>query len=516
MAEGNKLSPEELAKLREQLKKEAANIAGPKPVPQEDNAEGEAADVTQEEDTTSKIITVGISEDKMKATVRLSFPNMYEKYTVPEVIAALRANRVVLGIDSVAIDEMINLGHYEEDMVVAEGKEVVAGTDGYYEWLLDLEKREAPDIREDGTVDYTSMNKLANVGEGDRIAVYHPAIQGEKGFDVCGSERLPRIAKDQPQLRGKYLRYDSDTNEYFATISGKISRNGNAIEILSVHEVNDDINLNYGTVEFYGDIVVNGNIDSGAVIRAGRNVTINGTVSNGKVFAGGDIVLTKGVQAKSKISARGDIFADFIEYANVEAAGEVHANYIMNSQVKSSKKVFVDGKKGSVIGGFTHGLTGVEVRTSGNYNEPVTELHAGFAEEDYGEYDVLVKREEALNNELAEIVSEMTELLKVSSERGATQAQKDRIYELNIKKDATYAQVDEIGKEKHELAARMAAGTNSYVEIRGDAYRNTTIGIDASKLVLHKEECCVRFICKDDKIERRPAHLDKREPKTNE
>ena len=220
MAESNKLSPEELAKLREQLKKEAANIAAPNPVSEDTATEGEEAPAKEEENTTSKIITVGISEDKMRATVRLSFPDMYEKYTVPEVIAALRANRVVLGIDSVAIDDMINLGHYEEDMVVAEGKEVVAGTDGYYEWLLDLEKRESPDIREDGTVDYTSMNKLANVGEGDRIAVYHPAIQGEKGFDVCGAERLPRIAKDQPQLRGKYLRFDPETNEYFATISG--------------------------------------------------------------------------------------------------------------------------------------------------------------------------------------------------------------------------------------------------------------------------------------------------------
>ena len=514
MAEGNKLSPEELAKLREQLKKEAANIEPPKPATEESTTEGESTPQVEEE-TSSKVITVEVSDDKMKATVRLSFPNMFEKYTVPEVIAALRANRVVLGIDSVAIDDMINLGHYEEDTVVAEGKEVVAGTDGYYEWLLDLEKRESPDIREDGTVDYTSMNRLANVGEGDRIAIYHPAIQGEKGFDVCGAERLPRIAKDEPQLRGKYIRFEADTNEYFATISGKISRNGNAVEILSVHEVNDDLNINYGTVEFYGDIVVNGNVESGAVIRAGRNVTINGTVSSGKVFAGGDIVLTKGVQAKSKISARGDIFADFIEYANVEATGEVHANYIMNSTVKSSKKVFVDGKKGSVVGGFTHGLSGVEVRTSGNYNEPVTELHAGFGEDDYGQYDRLVKREEAINNELAEIVSEMTELLKVSRERGATQTQKDRIYELNIKKDAAYAQVDEIGKEKRELATKMAAGTNSYVEVRGDAYRNTTIGIDAAKLVLQKEESCVRFICKNDMIERRPAHLDKKEPKAN-
>ena len=508
MGESNKLSSEELAKLRQQRRQEAAQVSTPKPVPQEGTDE-EAKE--PEAEVSSKVITVTISEDRMKAMVCLSVPTGNETYTVPEIVAALRANRVVLGIKSDVIMDMINLGQYQEDTVVAEGTEVVQGVEGYYEWLVDMEKREKPDIREDGSVDYTSMNRLANVNEGDRIAVYYPAVQGEKGFDVCGAEKIPRIAKDQPQLRGKYIRYDDETREYFATMSGKISRNGNAIEILSVHEVNDDLNVKYGTVEFYGDIVINGNVESGATIRAGRNVTINGTVANAKVFAGGDIVLTKGAQAKSRISARGDVFADFIEYALVDAVGEVHANYIMNSDVKSSKKVFVDGAKGTVVGGYTHGLSGVEVRTSGNYNELRTELHAGFSDEDYMQYDNLNKREEAINSELADIVSEMTDLLKASSERGATQAQKDRIYELNIKKDAAYAQVDEIGKEKRELALKMAEGTNSYVEIRGDAFRNTTIGIDAAKLVLHQEESCVRFICKDDKIVRRPAHLNKRE-----
>ena len=509
MAESNKLSSEELAKLREQLKREAANVNVGNPViAHETEATEEGA---EKEPVSSKVITVTVSEDKMKAMVNLSVPLGTEAYSVPEVVAALRSNRVVLGIRSDLINEMISLGQYNEDTVVAEGTEVVPGVEGYYEWLVDMEKRENPDIREDGTVDYTSMNKLANVSEGDRIAIYYPAIQGEKGFDVMGAEKIPRIAKDQPQLRGKYIRFDPDTNEYFATISGKISRNGNVIEILSVHEVNDDLNVNYGTVEFYGDIVINGNVESGATIRAGRNVTINGTVSNAKVFAGGDIVLARGAQGKSRISARGDVFADFIEYASVDAKGEVHANYIMNSEVRSSKKVLVDGARGSVVGGFTHGLSGVEVRTSGNYNEIITELHAGFGDEDYMQYDTLNKREETVNNELAAIISEMTELLKASKQRGATQQQKDRIYELNVKKDAAYAQVDDITKEKHELAVRMAEGTNSYVEIRGDAYRNTTIGIDAAKLVLHKEESCVRFICRNDKIERRQAHLDKKE-----
>jgi len=506
LADG-KLSSEELAKLREQLKKEAAAASIGVPRPGAEVKDGS----TPEEEESSKIITVNVAADKMSATVRLSVPRNNDQYSVPEVIAALRSNRVVLGIKSDVIMEMINLGHYEEDMVVAEGTPEVPGVEGYFEWLVDLTKHETPEIREDGTVDYSAMNKLANINDGDKIAVYHPAVQGEKGFDVSGAEKIPRIAKDLPQLRGKYVRFEPDEQEYFATMSGKISLNGSAIEILSVHEVNDDLTYNYGTVEFYGDIVINGNVESGATIRAGRNVTINGTVANGKVFAGGDIVLAKGAQAKSKISARGDVFADFIEYASVDAVGEIHANYIMNSEVKSSRKVFVDGKKGSVIGGYTHGLSGVEVRNSGNYNEPITDLHAGFSDADYMQFDNLNKKEETIKDEMAKIVSELTELLKASSERGATQKQKDRIYELNVMKDASYDQLDDISKEKRELAVKMSAGTNSYIEIRGDAYRNTNIGIDAAKLTLHREESCVRFVCKDDQIERRPAHLEKRD-----
>ena len=503
MEEKKKLSSEELAKLREQLKREAATI-GTEPVPEQAGQSEAEAETVQE----TKSITVEISEDKMSATVRLAYPKMDEKYSVPEVINMLRKDRVVLGIKTDAIMEMINFGLYEEDIVVAEGKEPEPGIEGYYEFTLDMDKREEPDIREDGTVDYTSMNRLCNVAEGDRIAIYHPAIQGKEGFDVSGVERAPKPMRDQPPLRGKYIRYDVDTMEYFATIAGKISRSGNNIEILSVHEINDNLDLTYGNVEFYGDIVINGNVEAGAVIRAGRDVTINGTVSGGKIFAGGDVVLTKGAQGQSKISARGSVFSEFIEYTDVDARGEIHSNYLLNAQINSLQRVFVDGKKGYIIGGNTHGLKGVELRRSGNYTEPKTMIHAGFSDEDYEKYDALNQKEEKINNELALIVSEMTELLVATKERGATQKQKDRIFELNKKKDDTYAGLDSIRQDKKELAQKMTEGTGAYIEVRQDAFRNTTIAIDDVKLLLQKEESCTRYILKRGEIERTPAHLN--------
>ncbi len=497
MEDGKRLSSEELAKLREQLKREASA-----------SSREEVVETESPEEEVNRRITVEVDEDKMHATVRLAVPRGDDKYTVPQVISELRRNRVVLGIKSDAIMEMINLGQYEEDIVVAEGKESEPGEDGYYEFLIDMEKRKEPDVREDGTIDYTSMNRLANVAEGDRIAVYHPCKQGTPGFDVCGAERPLKPVKDLPKLRGRYLNYKEDTNEYFTTIAGKISRSDYNIEILSVHEINDDLDLTYGTVEFFGDIVINGNVESGAVIRAGRNVLINGTVSSGKVFAGGDVVLTKGAQSKSKISARGNVYAEFLEFCDIEARGEIHANYLLNSEISSSQRVMVDGKKGSVIGGHTHALKGVELRTAGNYTEPRTVLHAGFQLEDYEKYNDLNIREESINNDLALIVAEATELLKISKERGATQDQKNKIHELNIKKDAAYATLDEIKAEKKELAKKMTEGTNSYIEIRQDAYRNTIISIDDAEMPLLKEESCVRYVCNRGIIERKPAHLN--------
>lgn len=41
-----------------------------------------------------------------------------------------------------------------------------------------------PKIREDGTVDYWSMNLIEVVREGQEIAKYHPAVEAKAGVDV--------------------------------------------------------------------------------------------------------------------------------------------------------------------------------------------------------------------------------------------------------------------------------------------------------------------------------------------
>lgn len=522
MEEMRKLSAEELKELREQLKNESkargveipeeGSMIGPdgEPLP-EGNLPVEEEIV---EDPDTKSINVTVADDLMSATVFLSVPADDELYSVEEIVDALRSQHVVMGIQTDVLMDATLMRKYEEEIPAAVGKDITPGVDGYIEFIVDMNVRKTPEIREDGTCDYTVVGKLTNVAAGDLIAVMHSPVQGEPGYNVVGGELQPKFAKEAQPLRGKYIEFNQETGEYCATIDGKISLQGNNVEILSVHEINHDLDTTTGTTEFYGDMIVNGNVEDGATIRAGRNVTINGTVSGGQIFAGGDVILTKGINGggKGKISTRGSVFAEFIEYARIDAVNDVHANYILNSDVRAQNFVYADGTRGAVIGGRVSGLKGVEIKTSGNVSEPKTYIHAGFSEEDYQKYAALDKKEKEVNTGLARAVTEMSELLRTAQIRGVSPEQKQRIYELNQIKDQCNATLEEISFSKKELSKKMAAGANATITVHNCLYRNSIITIDTSMLTILVEEAGSRFICKNEEIVRRTIPRLQSEP----
>lgn len=487
-----KLTPEELAELRAQLKQEQAGLT--------DEEEQEVLEVN------AKKITVKVARDKMSATIMLHEPDE-GSYTREEIMEALQKYNVTTGFDDEVIDKLVAGELYDEDVLVAQGTPPLQGRDGYFEFFFNTESRKQPLIREDGSADYSAMGRLETVEEGQVIAKYHNSTQGEKGETVTGAELMPRYVREQPVLRGKSIARNDETNEYTATISGKISYNNGNIEILVVHEIDTDVDSITGNIEFYGDIVITGNVEAGVTVRSGRNITIVGTVSSAKLFAGGDIVLQRGIQGggKGKVSARGSVFADFIEYAEVTAGIDVNANSVIGSVIDASGHVLLQGKRGSASGGVTHGLKGITLRTSGNQSEVKTILHAGFKEEDYAKTAELLREEKQLTKTVNQLVERMTDILQKRKRNpdSFTKKQKQILLQLNEQKEQYYNRIDEITKDKQDLATKMALGRTASIIVRGDVYRGTTISIDVAALSIMNTECFVRYINKNDKIERR-------------
>ncbi len=509
MDEIKKLTPEQLAELRQRIRNMAsADTSQPVAPVLDRDVQGDGA--VEVMPVSQKQIEVVVAQDNMSATVWLADPGE-EKYTVPEIIEELRKNRVVVGINTKVIMQMVNDGIYNTEVEAAKGKPLVPTQEGYYEYFFDAEEHKKPMIREDGTTDYSAVGRFENVKDGQLLAKYHPAIPGKNGYDILGHEMVAKIAKEKPLLRGKNIRRDDNTNEYFATMSGKISLKENNIEILDVLEINENITLIRAKVEFFGDLYINGDVENGVVIRAGRNVVVNGTVGAATINAGGDIILQRGITGagRGRVSARGNIFSDFIEHAKVEAGQDIYANSIINSEISTGGNVIVSGKNGSIIGGNTHGLRGIVANAAGSESEVRTVLHAGFLKEDYTRYLQLEQSEKKTTNLIQQRIDELSTLLKARAKAGSiNSAQKEKILDINRRKDNLKEELQKIKFEKEDIGRRMSMGANASIIIRGNIFRNVLISIDAARLAILKEETYVRFVCRDDEIQRRAVPRD--------
>lgn len=441
-----------------------------------------------------------ITDDEMEAWLYLDEPPKGETYTKESVIDYLKQNRVLTGINTSNIAAMTKKKVYGREIKVAAGQPLKDGVNGWYEFFFtpgDLSK--APKIREDGSVDYTSMRSLQNVHVGDRIALYHPAEPGQNGVTVTGKELRAAVAKDQAPLTGKgVIRDEQDKNLYLASLEGKIQILDKKIDIQSVHEVPGDVDMITGKVEFFGDIIIDGNVSSGVVIRAGRNLTINGTVEGCTLFAGGDILLRRGVQGsgKAKITARNSVFAEFIEYANVTAERDVQANIILNSTIRANGQVILHGKKGAIIGGDVHGLCGIEAQTLGNDVEVKTLVHCGILPDDFQRLKDLIRQDQEIRRELAELVEEMQETIKqrrkVNSQQGQNRLDMS-LKQMNEKKDRLFAKLDEVKEEKDRLSEIHDRGKDAAIYVRGKANRHTVIGIASERMPLEKSTSFTRY-----------------------
>ncbi|MBP5153316.1 MAG: DUF342 domain-containing protein [Lachnospiraceae bacterium] len=429
------------------------------------------------------------SPDGMKAWIYLNPPKAGEDfYDRDKIVEFIREYKIVRGLHKSNIAAIAKKHVYEREILIAEGKDPVIGADGYFEWFFDISDKKKPREREDGTVDYTSMSELSNVESGDTVAVYHPAVASENGYDIFGKEIQAKPSKDLPQLKGRGFANDEDPNVYVATMSGKISYQNGRIDIKNVHEIRGDVDLVVGKVEFFGDIHITGNVGAGVVIRASRNITVDGVVEAASLYAGGDVVLVRGIQGNGKgsVVAKGDVCAEFVEYANVEAGGNIRSNSFISSNVFAEGVVNAEGKNGVIVSGNVRGLLGVNAVTIGSETEAKTSVGAGYSEEDYEKYMELLNVETEAQKLLSETVDRMSEILKnkrLGKDR-FTDASDKELVTLNEKKDVYFNALDEARMAKEKVAGVIERGKGSYITVTGGIYRGTRLSIEGSTLVI--------------------------------
>ena len=235
---------------------------------------------------------------------------------------------------------------YEKGFVIS-GLENFDGKDGYYDYNFNCNFDKKPLMRPDGTVDYWSVKSIESVVQDQVIAEYHPCVEGMDGKTVTGKPIPAKRGREQLPLKGKGFERKDD-NTYVALMSGKIETQNDRVVILPVHELSGNADLSSGNIDFHGDVVIHGSVESGVIVKASGTITVDGIVEACTLEAGKDIILRSGMLGgnKASVKTKGSITAKFFEFTRIECAGDIRADVLMDCQVQCFGKIIMNGKRG--------------------------------------------------------------------------------------------------------------------------------------------------------------------------
>ncbi len=436
-----------------------------------------------------------IADDSMSASIFLTPPGEGESITVEDVTLFLRANGVLSGIIYSEIEKAVKERIYYKDIVVAKGKNLIETQNGYYEFLFSVGEIKHPTIRSDGSVDYQSMSVIQSVSPGDLLAVYHPAVPGSSGMDVKNREIRCKPAKELPALKGSGFEVSFDGNTYKSTMEGRVEYDNFKLHVRDLYELRKDLDLVTGRIDFRGDVVVHGNVRTGTYIRATKSVTVDGSVEAATIIAEGDIVLKKGMQGggKAKLISGSNIYAQFIEFTEVKAKGNVESNIILNSVVSAGKSVIVKGKRGSIIGGTSYSVGELSVAHAGNAAEVKTTVASGISDEYDKRHHLLSQKADSARKSIKKTQHEIEQIRDVRLTSDPKEVKDAKISQLTRRLKRDERLLEHVEKEIKEIEDTINVGNRAAVIIEDTVNPGVTVRIDNKEMVIKNPMTSVKF-----------------------
>ena len=328
--------------------------------------------------------------------------------SVDVIVAFLKNNRVLAGIDETRIQDFVDRPVYKQNYLVAEGIKPQDGADAHILYNFETDRSKIR-LREtaSGNVDFKELNLVQNVVEGQPLAQKVLAERGKAGKTVTGKYLEAKNGKDIPLPVGKNTRVAEDGLTIVAETNGQVIMLNNKINVEPILTIEGDVSLKTGNIMFLGTVYISGNVEDGFSVKASGNIEVKGTVGKSELDAEGDIVVSQGVAGKGEgyIRSGKSIWAKFIENTRVEA-GEfvIVSDGIINSQVSANRKILCQGKRAAIIGGNLSAAEEIHAKTLGSYGgASETVLSVGFDPRSKERLDILLSNKQTAERELEDV-----------------------------------------------------------------------------------------------------------------
>lgn len=446
--------------------------------------------------------TVRISYDEMEAYLLLPTPAYEVPYKLSEIMDIIKVAGVKIGVDEAKVKSMVEDQCYDRECLIAKGITPVDGVDAFFEFHFDTNFNKTPSRREDGTVDYWSIHSLEMVEEGQVIATYTEPVNGSNGMTVKGKLLIAKRGRPLPPLTGKGFERSEDNKTYTATVEGKIEKQNNRILISQVHEVHGDVGLKTGNIDFRGDVIIHGNVPTGAVIRATGSVTIDGTVEGCLIDANKDVIIRGGMLGGGRgiIKTRGNLHAKFLEYATVKADGQITTDSVINCDIICNDKVFLEGKHASIVGGVIHAAGGVEAYNFGNEYGVKTEIYVGVNMElkkEINYHENCIKESQDMIEKLNLGLKQFDEAVKAGIPIDPNDSRKASLLRTKIVKQADLATHTQ---QLNDMNTVVENAKGASVKVVRNVYNGVIIGINDSTITVKENQSAVAFFERNNKV----------------
>lgn len=442
-----------------------------------------------------------LSDDATEAFIFVR--NAAKQYTREEIVQLLSDAGVTTGLRNDEIKLLIQEKKVGKKYFVAQSRQPVNGTDGWFEFLFDTDVDTKPKVLHDGSVDYSEYGNVPFVDEGQKIAIYHPATPSKDGENFHGETIVAQKGKELARLKGKGFYVSENGKEYFAQSSGRATFRNDRLLVENEFVVDGDVSLSTGDVNFANDIHIRGNVLTGvSVVSAKGSIIVDGYVEACELYAGKDVVLKNGMQGngRGKIIAGGSVSGKFFEQVHIESGGDVRANAIMNSRVTATQDVVVSGRFGIIIGGEVHAERYISATIIGNMAEVPTRIMAGIELDLFSKLMKLEKDQAAQEEELQKIVKGINQIdiLIEKTKREDLSMKKVMLIRGKIEKEN---QINELVKEKQKVMDQMSRANMAKITVQKTLYPGTKITINGVSTAITEEQSHVEISAKGSVIE---------------
>ena len=323
-----------------------------------------------------------LSADKLYAWV-IVFPPVGEGAELSREILyqAMLEQGISYGVDSQLAHRLPrDKDVYFHLYLIARGKPAFNGTNGNIVDSFPRTVTRVLEVDEFDRVDYTALNLIHNVKQGEEICRLIKPTEGEPGRTVLDTEIPAKSGKSVPLPKGRNTEISEDGLLLVASIAGDVEFTGHSFQVKPVLDIPGNVDFSTGNINFLGDVNIRGDVLSGFTVRAMGNIQVAGVIEAGSVVeAGGDLIVVKGIlgDGTAIIRSHRSLFSKYIENSTIYVRENLQTDCIINSHIYSDGEVLVRSGRGTIIGGRVWAASKVSAIAVGARSECRTSVALG-------------------------------------------------------------------------------------------------------------------------------------------